>query len=46
MPENSGYFIAAYALVAVVIGGYVTSLVTRARAVRARRRGATGGATA
>ncbi len=40
MPENGGYFIAAYLVVAVVLGVYVTSLVTRARAVRARRRGA------
>ena len=38
MPENSGYFIAAYVVVAVVLGVYVLSLASRARSVRSRAR--------
>lgn len=36
MPENSGYMIAAFIASAVVFGGYVVSLVVRARAMARR----------
>ena len=36
MPDNAGYMYAAYIASAVVFGGYVVSLIVRARA-RARR---------
>jgi hypothetical protein len=38
MPDNAGYMYAAYVACAVVCGGYVISLVVRARAMA--RRGA------
>ncbi len=38
MPQNSGYMIASYVAVAVILGGYVLSLIARARAIA--RRGA------
>lgn len=38
-PDTRGYMIAAYVVVALVLGGYVLSLLTRARRVeRALRR--------
>jgi hypothetical protein len=36
MPENSGYMVAAYIATAVILGGYIVSLITRARAMSAR----------
>ena len=36
MPENSGYMIAAFIASALVFGGYVVSLVVRARAMARR----------
>jgi hypothetical protein len=36
MPENSGYMVAAYIAAAIILGGYVLSLITRARAMSAR----------
>jgi CcmD family protein len=36
MPENSSYMFAAYVAAALVIGGYVLSLVIRARAMAKR----------
>lgn len=36
MPENSGYMVAAYIAAALILGGYVFSLVLRARAMSAR----------
>ena len=38
MPDNAGYMYAAYAAAALVVGGYVVSLVIRARTMT--RRGA------
>lgn len=38
MPENSSYMYAAYLAAAVVVGGWLVSLVSRARAMA--RRGA------
>ena len=36
MPENSGFMAAAYIAAALIIGGYVASLLLRARAMSAR----------
>jgi hypothetical protein len=36
MPENTGYMAAAYVAAALILGGYVVSLITRARAMSAR----------
>lgn len=36
MPENAGYMFAAYIASALVCGGYVLSLVVRARALSRR----------
>jgi hypothetical protein len=36
MPENAGYMYAAYVAAALVVGGYVVSLVVRARAMSRR----------
>jgi hypothetical protein len=36
MPENSGYMFAAFIAAAAVFGGYVVSLVVRARAMSTR----------
>lgn len=37
-PENSEYFIAAYTAATLVYGGYVVSLLLRARRARERKR--------
>ena len=37
MPENAGYYHAAYIAVALLYGGYAVSLWARARRVRALR---------
>ncbi len=44
MPENSGYMFAAFIAAALIIGGYVVSVVVRARAL-ARRGDAIGSVT-
>ncbi len=36
MPDNAGYMYAAYIASAVVFGGYVVSLIVRARAMARR----------
>ena len=36
MPDNAGYMFAAYIAAAMVFGGYVASLVARARAMTRR----------
>jgi CcmD family protein len=36
MPDNAGYMFAAYIAAALIIGGYVVSLVVRARAMARR----------
>lgn len=36
MPDNAGYMYAAYIASAVVFGGYVVSLIARARAMARR----------
>lgn len=36
MPDNAGYMVAAYVAAAAVLGGYVVSLVARARAMARR----------
>jgi len=36
MPDNAGYMFAAYVAAAAVFGGYVLSLVLRARAMSTR----------
>lgn len=36
MPDNTGYMIAGYVAAAVILGGYVLSLVVRARAMSRR----------
>jgi len=36
MPENAGYMFAAFIAAAAVFGGYVVSLVVRARAMSTR----------
>lgn len=36
MPENSGYMFAAFVVAGLVYGGYVVSLVMRARAMSRR----------
>ncbi len=36
MPENAGYMFAAFIAAAAVFGGYVISLVVRARAMSTR----------
>jgi hypothetical protein len=36
MPENTGYMAAAYVAAALILGGYVVSLITRTRAMSAR----------
>ena len=36
MPDNGGYFVAAYVVAGVVYGGYLWSLVSRGRRIRAR----------
>jgi len=36
-PDNSDYFVAAYVAAAVVYGGYIVSLVVRARRARGRQ---------
>ncbi len=36
MPDNGGYMFAAYIAAALIIGGYVLSLVVRARAMARR----------
>lgn len=36
MPENSGFMVAAYIAAALIIGGYVASLLLRVRAMSAR----------
>ena len=36
MPDNAGYMFAAYIAAALIIGGYVMSLVVRARAMARR----------
>ena len=36
MPENTGFFVAAYVACAVVLGGYAVSLWRRSQAVRER----------
>ncbi len=36
MPDNAGYMFAAYIAAAVIVGGYVMSLVVRARAMARR----------
>jgi hypothetical protein len=40
MPQNAGYYHAAYIIVAVVYGAYALSLWLRLRAVRRRGNGA------
>ena len=42
MPDNGGYFVAAYVVAGVVYGAYVWSLVSRRRAVRGRMKSAAG----
>jgi hypothetical protein len=37
-PDNAGYFHAAYIAAAVIYGGYIAVLWSRARALRARLR--------
>ncbi len=36
MPDNAGYMFAAYIAAAMVFGGYVVSLIVRARAMSRR----------
>jgi hypothetical protein len=36
MPDNAGYMFAAYIAAALIVSGYVASLVTRARAMARR----------
>lgn len=36
MPDNAGYMFAAYIAAALVFGGYVMSLIVRARAMSRR----------
>jgi hypothetical protein len=36
MPDNAGYMFAAYIAAALIVGGYVMSLVVRARAMARR----------
>ena len=36
MPDNAGYMFAAYIAAAVIVGGYVVSLVVRARTMSRR----------
>lgn len=36
MPSNAGYMIAAYVATALVFGGYIASLILRARAMSKR----------
>jgi CcmD family protein len=36
MPENASYMVAAYVATAVILGGYVFSLISRARAMANR----------
>jgi hypothetical protein len=36
MPDNAGYMYAAYVAAALLVGGYVMSLVMRARAMARR----------
>lgn len=38
MPENAGYYHAAYIAVVIIYGGYVLSLVIRSRRARERER--------
>ena len=36
MPDNAGYMFAAYIAAALIFGGYVVSLIARARAMSRR----------
>jgi hypothetical protein len=36
MPDNGGYMIAGYVAAALILGGYVVSLIVRARAIARR----------
>ena len=36
MPDNATYYHAAYLVTAVILGGYIASIIARQRAVRAR----------
>jgi hypothetical protein len=36
MPDNGGYMIAGYIAAALITGGYVVSLIVRARAIARR----------
>ncbi len=36
MPDNAGYMFAAYIAAALIVGGYVMSLVARARSMARR----------